>query len=301
MKLYVLALKHTPSIRMADVVAAPGKDDENFVAEYDAVTAAMTRLRAASIERFGEDATRKVARGMLSQPDDDQLRALFARMDDSLPAADVKGDSVKLGAAAAEFYAMSAVRSDNGWRIALVPQVTTPLVALAEFGDLRAFAVAVGEIADGVAQRKVDTPQSLDERLLAALHARGESMEAASDLKPLQGRWERKPVGDELEGDVVVRVIGTVSGVHLTTTYYDRKGGVVQAVRVRMIPSRCGDFRLITMSDLEFTEGPNVGIRWGGANAPALYAVRRGTWTYAVGFRADDKSDAGTLSWRRYQ
>ena len=49
MKLYVLALKHQFRIRMSDLVAAAGKDDENFIADYDALTAAITRLRSSAV------------------------------------------------------------------------------------------------------------------------------------------------------------------------------------------------------------------------------------------------------------
>src|SRR5690349_18009926 len=48
MKLFVVALKHEPDVRMAQLVAPAGADDERFVAEYDALSDAVARLRAAA-------------------------------------------------------------------------------------------------------------------------------------------------------------------------------------------------------------------------------------------------------------
>ena len=300
MKLYVLALKHQFGIRMSDVVAAAGKDDENFIADYDALTAAVTRLRTESDQMFGEGPTQKVGGGILAQPTDEQLRALFARMDNSIPG-EVESNSVDLGAAAAEFYAKSAVRRPDGtWRIALFPQVTTPVVILAELGDIRAFAATVGELADGVANRRVNASGELDAGLVVALRTRSESIAAAPDLRVLQGNWERKPFGEELDGDVVACVIGKVDGVHLTTTYLNRDGKVHMALRSRMTPSLSGNVRVMTLSDLHHPAGEaDFGYGRKGYWRKSLYALREDTWTEALGFLEDEKRPVVVIEWKR--
>ena len=57
MKRFVLALKHHPELRMADLVAPLGRDDERFIADYDALTAALARLRVVSDGFFGDGST----------------------------------------------------------------------------------------------------------------------------------------------------------------------------------------------------------------------------------------------------
>jgi hypothetical protein len=300
MKLYVLALKHQFGLRMSDLVAAAGKDDEHFIADYDALTAAITRLRTESDQLFGEGRTQKVGGGILAQPTDDQLRALFARIDNSVPGA-VKGDSVDFGAEAAEFYAKSAVRGPDGtWRIALFPQVTTPVVVLAELGDIRAFAATVAELADGVAKRHIKESNDVDARLVAAMRTRGESIAGASDLKALQGKWERKPIGEELSGNVVARVIGTVDGLDLTTTYLNHEGKVHMVLRARMIPRLTDNVRVMTFSDLHHPPGEvNFGYGSKGYWRKSLYAFSDNTWTEAVGFMRDEKPPGGVIEWTR--
>jgi hypothetical protein len=299
-KLYVLALKNEFGLRLSDLVAPAGKDDETFIADHDALTAAVTRLRAASTDHFGEGATQKLAGGILAQPGDEQLRALFARMDQSLPAGEAKDESVKLGAAANQFYAMSAVNRDGKWKIALLPQVTTPLVVLAELGDLPAFADAIGALADGVAKRRVASSKELETGLNAAIRARGESIRAAPDLKALQGTWERKPIGEELGGNVVARVIGTVNGVHLTTRFLNHEGGLHMALRTRMTPRLSGGVRIMTFTGLEHPEGPDFGFGRKGTWRTTLYALRKDAWIQGVGFLEDDNNSAvGTIEWTR--
>jgi hypothetical protein len=298
-KLFVLALKHQFGIRMADLVAPAGEDDENFIADHDALTAAITRLRTESDQRFGDE-TQRVGHKILAQPTDEQLRALFAQVDESIPR-DAKGDTVKLGADAAKFYAGSAVRGRDGkWKIALLPQVTAPLIALAEFGDVRAFTAAVGELGDGVAKRRLNGPGELDAGLAAATRARSETIAAALDLQGLQGKWERKPVGEELDGNVVARVVGTVNGVHLTTTYLNRDGKVHMALRARMTPSLTGNVRVMTFSDLHHPPGEtNFGYERKGYWRKSLYALRGDTWTEGMGFLEDDKGGVGVIEWTR--
>jgi hypothetical protein len=299
MKRFVLALQHHFDIRMADVVAPGGKDDEDFIADYDAVTAAFTRLRTESDQLFGDGPTQKVGHGILAEPTDDQMRKLFAQIDSSIPG-DVKGDSVDLGRDAAQFYAKSAVRRDGRWRIALYPQVTMPAVVLGEFGDIRSFAAAVGELADGVAKRRITLTGQLDAGLDAAFRRRGESIAGASDLKALQGKWERKPFGDELDGDVVARVIGTVDGVHLTTTYLKQDGKVHRMLRARMTPSLSANVRVMTFSDLHHPPGEtDFGLGRKGQWRKCLYALRGDTWTEAMGFLEDDKRAVGIIEWKR--
>ena len=299
MKLFVLALKHQFGIRMADVVAPAGEDDENFIAGHDALTAAITSLRTESDQRFGDD-TQKVGHKILARPTDEQLRALFARMDESIPG-DAKGDTVKLGADAAKFYAASAVRGRDGkWKIALLPRVTSPLILLAEFGDVRAFTAAVGELGDGVAKRRLNMSGELDAGLVAAIRARSETIAAAPDLRGLQGKWERKPFGEELDGNVVARVVGTVSGVHLTTTYLNREGKVHMALRARMTPSLRGNVRVMTFSDLHHPPGEtDFGFGRKGYWRKSLYALRGDTWTEGTGFLEDEKGAAGLIEWTR--
>jgi hypothetical protein len=94
---------------------------------------------------------------------------------------------------------------------------------------------------------------------VAAIRARGESMATSADLKSLQGQWERQPIDEELAGNVVNRVVATVSGLQYTRTYFDQDGKVWQTILAQFELSRCGDLRLITYSNPRYTAGPNAG------------------------------------------
>jgi hypothetical protein len=292
-KRYALALKHHPALKMADIIAPGGKDDDEFIANYDALTAAITRLRAAANDKLGAEATQTLAHGFLTQPSETQLLRLFASIDETIPR-EVQGDSVGLGTAAAEFYAKSGVRKDGTWKIALFPQFTAPHILLAELGDIGGFAAAVAALADDAAAGRLNTVQQFEAGLDAAMRARRESVAGGLDLKALQGKWERKPVGEERAG--VARVIGTVSGAHLTWSYIDERGTGYMVMRARMTPRVSGDVRVMTFSDFECTEGPMKGQVGGkGFWKKTPYALTKDTWTEPT----DKEPAADTIAWTR--
>src|SRR5215204_4081551 len=151
LQMYAKALSHVEGCRLSDIVAPSHAQEEQFVADHDALTAAKARLRAAAVTRFSDHTTDELAGGLLRAPRDADIRRLLDKIQNDFPATmPDAADEVRLSSAAHEWFAAAALRRNGHWKIRLAEGVARPDVMMAESGDIRSYARELERLADAV-------------------------------------------------------------------------------------------------------------------------------------------------------
>lgn len=113
------------------------------------------------------------------------------------------------------------------------------------------------------------------------------------DLKALQGRWERKLLGEDRstrKGEA--RAVKEIKGNKETVTYYDDDGKAVRATTADFKLEQSGRVRLYTFSNLKVTLGEDQGDAGSKKPLSYIYRVEGDAYHEGHGFLVD--SPAGS-------
>ena len=136
--------------------------------------------------------------------------------------------------------------------------------------------------------------EALSEAATAEEEALGEAA-PAEDLDAIQGLWVRtERVG--LFGSK--RTTKEVEGDAETVTYYDSKGNVERAHKVKITLRRVGPIKVFVFHDHEVTAGPDKGEKMEGSRA-YIYKVVGDTFVEIWGVLGDEDQEIRVLRWKR--
>lgn len=140
---------------------------------------------------------------------------------------------------------------------------------------------------------------------LSADLSHGAESAPPEDLKLVQGMWEREEPADSPAS--YRRATKDIKGNKETVSYYDGKGQLVRRHKVDFTPSRMGDVKIFTYTQMEVTDGPQKGSKMPGPVSYVYWAndkFFREAWGFLPGQetppsllyvwkRVGDKGEAG--------